>query len=120
VTSPRVVPRSFGDIHALFKQELIVRIPEEYRAMAKECLRDAETVPEGLRLSHIVIAQLWLELAEKVIQLRLEVAAVVGRVDAVQKVLGGSQSVVMPNYRDDRSSFVDDFDLAVWNSAASH
>jgi hypothetical protein len=54
---------------------VIVKSPEEYRAMAKECLRDAETVPEGMRLSHIIIAQLWLELADKVAQLRLEIAA---------------------------------------------
>jgi hypothetical protein len=54
---------------------VIVKSPEEYRAMAKECLRDAETVPEGMRLSHIVIAQLWLELADKVAQLRREIAA---------------------------------------------
>jgi hypothetical protein len=54
---------------------VIVKSPEEYRAMAKECLRDAETVPEGMRLSHIVIAQLWLESADKVAQLRREIAA---------------------------------------------
>jgi hypothetical protein len=32
-------------------------------------------MPEGMRLSHIMIAQLWLELADKVTQLRLEIAA---------------------------------------------
>ncbi len=50
-----------------------MKSPEEYRALAKECLREAETVPEGMRLSHILIAQLWLELADKVTQLRLEI-----------------------------------------------
>jgi hypothetical protein len=54
---------------------VIVKSPEEYRVMAKECLREAETVPEGMRLSHIMIAQLWLELADKVTQLLLEIAA---------------------------------------------
>jgi hypothetical protein len=48
---------------------------EEYRALAKECLREAEIVPEGMRLSYIMIAQLWLEFADKVAQMRLEVAA---------------------------------------------
>ncbi len=48
---------------------------EDYRALAKDCLREAETVPEAMRLSHIMIAQLWLELADKVTQLRLEIAA---------------------------------------------
>jgi hypothetical protein len=53
----------------------IVKSPEEYRALAKECLRDAETMPESMRLSHIIIAQLWLELADKVTLLRREIAA---------------------------------------------
>ena len=43
-------------------------------SLAKECLREAETVPEGMRLSHIMIAQLWLDLADKVTQLRREIA----------------------------------------------
>jgi hypothetical protein len=54
---------------------VIVKSPEEYRALAKDALREAETVPEGMRLSHLMIAQLWLELADKVTQLRLEIAA---------------------------------------------
>jgi hypothetical protein len=54
---------------------VVVKSAEEYRALAKECLREAETVPEGMRLSHIMIAQLWLELADKVTQVRLEIAA---------------------------------------------
>jgi hypothetical protein len=54
---------------------VIVKSPEEYRALAKACLREAETVPESMRLSHIMIAQLWLELADKVTQVRLEIVA---------------------------------------------
>jgi hypothetical protein len=52
-----------------------LKSPEEYRALAAEALREAETVAEGMRLGHIRIAQLWLELADKVTQLRLEIAA---------------------------------------------
>jgi hypothetical protein len=52
-----------------------MKSPEENRALAQHFLREAETVPEGMRLSHITIAQLWLELADKVTQLRLEIAA---------------------------------------------
>jgi hypothetical protein len=52
-----------------------VKSPEEYRAMAAASLREAEALPEALRLNHITIAQLWLELADKVTQLRLEIEA---------------------------------------------
>jgi hypothetical protein len=56
-------------------RSVIVKSAEEYRALAKEVLREAETVPEGMRLSHIMIARLWLELADKVTQLPLEIEA---------------------------------------------
>ena len=45
---------------------------EEYRAQAAESLREAETVPEHMRLNFIIIAQQWLDLADKAARQRSE------------------------------------------------
>lgn len=47
-----------------------VNKPEEYRAKAERCLREAENAPESLRLHLISIAQHWYELAEHAERLR--------------------------------------------------
>jgi hypothetical protein len=70
-TAPRVAYR--GAVFVVGNRSVIVKSPEEYRALAKECLREAETVPEDLLLSHIVSARIWLELADKLAQSRFEI-----------------------------------------------
>jgi hypothetical protein len=50
---------------------LVVKNPDDYRALAADALRDAEIVPGGLRLHLIIIAQHWLDLADKVARFAL-------------------------------------------------
>jgi hypothetical protein len=45
--------------------DVIVRNPDEYRARAAETLIEAQAAPEEMRLNLIIIAQQWLDLAEK-------------------------------------------------------
>jgi hypothetical protein len=45
-------------------ESVILKSAEEYRMLAAESVREAEALPEGLRLCHVTIAQLWLKLAD--------------------------------------------------------
>jgi hypothetical protein len=45
--------------------DVILQNPDEYRARAAETLIEAQAAPEEMRLNLIIIAQQWLDLAEK-------------------------------------------------------
>jgi hypothetical protein len=52
--------------------DAIVQNPDEYRAKAAETLIEAQAAPEEMRLNLIIIAQQWLDLAEKAARKRRE------------------------------------------------